>query len=661
MTFDNTTSDVSLDHTTLTLDSSIVSTPIDLVGGNGACDITFSRGPSGPSTNGCGDFDTNAAPQFVDPLTGDYHLQSSSPLIDVGNPADPGSGALDFYGDPRDVQGAACDAVRRDVGASEFQPSSPPQCAQDTYADVGTGDDSNNCLSPASACETIAAALSKSAGGQTTFVADGTYAELLLLQDGRSLQALDSSDPRPIVDGGSSNTPITVDSSGAGTVSGLRILSGYRSMDINGTVTVDDDVFDADPTSDRPPVIAVEDGSSVVINNNSFVDPDASGYGVGILLLTPASPAPVISNNTFDGLAVGIAVLGNDPRISGNQFSGAHPLNPSFPGAGIIVGAGHPTIDGNTFGAPSEHPSDGVFVFNQPPPAPPMSVGADLSHNRISGSDVGVQVIDSNMPVTLNNDLIYDNTTGVESTDTSADSPPSTQGDVSATNETIFDNAVDASVSYTTLTLDSTILGTPIDVVGNNGACSITYSGGSSASSNGCGNFDTSADPQFVDAASGNYQLQSTSPLIDIGDPASPGPGAVDFYGGPRELQGKQCSTVRRDIGAAEYDPGTTPGCPPPPSPPAPTPTLTPDPPAAPKINKQPDKRSDDTSPTFKFSSNVPGSTFRCKLDYGPYKACSSPKTYRGLDVGKHIFRVYAIDPSGNKGNPRVIRFTVTK
>jgi hypothetical protein len=39
---------------------------------------------------------------------------------------------------------------------------------------------------------------------------------------------------------------------------------------------------------------------------------------------------------------------------------------------------------------------------------------------------------------------------------------------------------------------------------------------------------------------------------------------------------------------------------------------------------------------------------------------CSSPKTYHGLEVGKHIFRVYAIDPSGKKGDPRVIRFTVT-
>ncbi|MDQ2939995.1 MAG: right-handed parallel beta-helix repeat-containing protein [Actinomycetota bacterium] len=661
VTLDNTSADVSLDHTTLTLDSSIVSTPIDLVGGNGACDITFSRGPSGPSSNGCGDFDTNAAPQFLDPSSGLYQLLSSSPLIDIGNPADPGPGALDFYGDPREVQGAACDAARRDIGADEYNPASPPPCAQDTYANVGTGDNKNDCLSPATACETIAAALSKSASNQTTFVADGTYPESLSLDGGRSLIASDSSDPKPLIDPPAGATAIDVAGGGAGEISGLHIHSDHLAVDAGGPVDINHNLFDSPDTTTQADV-SIEGASSVVVSDNQFVDPDASGLLLGVVF---ASLDGVISNNTFTDLAAGVAVFGGTPQVSGNQFTGMHPVGPTplgdLPGAGVMVFNATPTITQNTVGAPSGHPSTGIYIAPNPV-APPAPTGATISHNRISDNDVGVQVIDTDSPVTLQDDLIYDNTTGVESTDTSADSPPSTQGDVSATNETIFDNAVDASVSYTTLTLDSSILGTPIDVVGNNGACAITYSRGSSAASiNGCGNFDTSADPQFVDASSGDYHLQSASPLIDVGDPASPGPGATDFYGGPRELQGKQCSTVRRDIGAAEFDPGTTPGCPPPPSPPAPTPTPTSEPPAAPKINKQPDKRSDDTSPTFKFSSNVPGSTFRCKLDHGPYKACSSPKTYRGLDVGKHIFRVYAIDPSGNKGNPRVIRFTVTK
>ena len=54
---------------------------------------------------------------------------------------------------------------------------------------------------------------------------------------------------------------------------------------------------------------------------------------------------------------------------------------------------------------------------------------------------------------------------------------------------------------------------------------------------------------------------------------------------------------------------------------------------------------------TFRFSSSEAGSTFRCRLDKTPYKACSSPrkvKTGKLDPKRKHSFRVYAIDPSGN-------------
>lgn len=49
----------------------------------------------------------------------------------------------------------------------------------------------------------------------------------------------------------------------------------------------------------------------------------------------------------------------------------------------------------------------------------------------------------------------------------------------------------------------------------------------------------------------------------------------------------------------------------------------------------------------FRFTSTVAGSSFRCKLDKGPFKPCKSPKTYRRLKPGRHIFQVKAISPSG--------------
>ena len=51
---------------------------------------------------------------------------------------------------------------------------------------------------------------------------------------------------------------------------------------------------------------------------------------------------------------------------------------------------------------------------------------------------------------------------------------------------------------------------------------------------------------------------------------------------------------------------------------------------------------------TFRFTSNEPGSKFQCRHMSGPWVSCSSPKTYRGLGVGLHTFRVRAIDAAGN-------------
>ena len=50
----------------------------------------------------------------------------------------------------------------------------------------------------------------------------------------------------------------------------------------------------------------------------------------------------------------------------------------------------------------------------------------------------------------------------------------------------------------------------------------------------------------------------------------------------------------------------------------------------------------------FGFRSNEPGSTFRCRLDSAVWRGCSSPRRYSALPYGRHVFRVRAIDPSGN-------------
>jgi hypothetical protein len=62
---------------------------------------------------------------------------------------------------------------------------------------------------------------------------------------------------------------------------------------------------------------------------------------------------------------------------------------------------------------------------------------------------------------------------------------------------------------------------------------------------------------------------------------------------------------------------------------------------------------------TFRFGADQPA-TFRCKLDAGPWSACTSPKRYRRLLPGEHIFRVTARSTLGRVDlTPAVRRFRI--
>jgi len=76
-------------------------------------------------------------------------------------------------------------------------------------------------------------------------------------------------------------------------------------------------------------------------------------------------------------------------------------------------------------------------------------------------------------------------------------------------------------------------------------------------------------------------------------------------------------------------------------------------------ITKGPKAKSTSTTATFKFKSSVAGSTFECKLDGKPFKKCKSPKTYKNLTLGKHVFKVRAKNQAGNVGKAVKRKFTV--
>jgi len=80
------------------------------------------------------------------------------------------------------------------------------------------------------------------------------------------------------------------------------------------------------------------------------------------------------------------------------------------------------------------------------------------------------------------------------------------------------------------------------------------------------------------------------------------------------------------------------------------------------RIVKGPKSKSRSGTARFKFVSEEAGSTFECKLDGKSFRACKSPRTYRNLTPGKHVFKVRAIDSAGNADStPAKRKFTVQR
>jgi hypothetical protein len=65
------------------------------------------------------------------------------------------------------------------------------------------------------------------------------------------------------------------------------------------------------------------------------------------------------------------------------------------------------------------------------------------------------------------------------------------------------------------------------------------------------------------------------------------------------------------------------------------------------------------TSASFTFTSPTPPVTFECSLDGAAFEACTSPKSYTGLEPGGHLFRVRAVDPVNTKGPPASRPWTI--
>jgi large repetitive protein len=76
-------------------------------------------------------------------------------------------------------------------------------------------------------------------------------------------------------------------------------------------------------------------------------------------------------------------------------------------------------------------------------------------------------------------------------------------------------------------------------------------------------------------------------------------------------------------------------------------------------ITDGPASLTNSKAPSFSFTSNESGSTFKCLLDDGNFLTCTSPKSYTNVTDGTHTFKVEAIDGANNIGSPIAYTWTV--
>lgn len=77
------------------------------------------------------------------------------------------------------------------------------------------------------------------------------------------------------------------------------------------------------------------------------------------------------------------------------------------------------------------------------------------------------------------------------------------------------------------------------------------------------------------------------------------------------------------------------------------------------KIKLKPPAKTRDRTPTVRFAATVPGASFRCSIDRGPFKPCRSPYTTPALKPGRHKIRVAAVASGLTDPTPAACSFKV--
>ena len=175
------------------------------------------------------------------------------------------------------------------------------------YVDGAHGSDSNNCLSPTTACKTIGHAISLAASGDSIRVASATYRENLTIS--QSLTITGAAASTTIIDGGGVNRVVLVSSASARVgLANLTIRNGFGAtggggISNFGTLTVTNSTVSGNTARGMPGKGGgIFNGGTLTVTNSTVTGNSVSGaFGAGFGGGIENQGTAAVNNSTVSG------------------------------------------------------------------------------------------------------------------------------------------------------------------------------------------------------------------------------------------------------------------------------------------------------------------------------------------------------------------------
>lgn len=253
------------------------------------------------------------------------------------------------------------------------------------------GNDSNDCLTPGTACATLAQAVTNASSGDTINVAAGTYTISSAINITKQLTITGTGSPVLQVSGAGDRLMFNPGSSGS-TFQGFKILKTDKTGEQN---------------------ILFVNASNITITNNEF----AGQYIIG----DPDVSRAMVVSGSLSGVAITNNVVHDlrQPAYLNGPTTGTISGNYVYRTKGWVIEGGDYTFSGNTWGTGANQNVYDVAILSSVPPGLYTNIPAMAAANNDA-------FIEDQRPVTPTLSIVYVDPAGASGNDGTAMSPKQT-------------------------------------------------------------------------------------------------------------------------------------------------------------------------------------------------------------------------------------------